>query len=311
MPVITMREMLEAGVHFGHQTRRWNPAMRQYIYGSRNGIHIIDLQKTIMLFREAYSFVSETAGAGRKVLFVGTKKQAKDIISTEAQRSGMFYVTGRWLGGTLTNFKTIRSGIERLKSIDKMAADGTYQKLTKKEVARLESERGKLQKNLGGIKEMAKLPGAVFIIDPGKEYNAVAEASRMGIPIVAVADTNCNPEGVDYIIPGNDDAIRAIQLFTARIGDACIEGNKKYEENAAARAREPRPSDSRDEEREGRHERHDRRGDGRGRPAPRRDEDEGHKVDVVTKGGRRGGKPAVVEAPVAGEAPAEEGEAKE
>jgi small subunit ribosomal protein S2 len=302
MPVITMREMLEAGVHFGHQTRRWNPRMKPYIYGARNGIHIIDLQKTIKLFREAYNFISESVGSGHKVLFVGTKKQARDIVASEAQRAGMFYVNGRWLGGTLTNFKTIRSSIERLRAIDKMAVDGTYQKLTKKEVARLEGERGKLQKNLGGIKEMAKLPGAIFIIDPGKEYNTVSEAKRMGIPIIAVADTNCNPEGVDYIIPGNDDAIRAIQLFTSRIADACAEGGKKYEENAASRAKEGRKDEGR--ESEGRSERG--RGDGRGRggfqPRPAAEEP-GPKVEVVTKTAKKGakGEEAAVEEPAAEE----------
>ncbi|MFA6034853.1 MAG: 30S ribosomal protein S2, partial [Myxococcota bacterium] len=266
MAAITMREMLEAGVHFGHQTRRWNPRMKMYIYGARNGIHIIDLQKTIKLFRDAYNFISQTSAAGNKVLFVGTKKQARDIIASEATRAGMFYVNGRWLGGTLTNFKTVRASIERLRTLDKMASDGTFQKLTKKEVARFESEREKLQKNIGGIKDMAKLPGAIFIIDPGKEGNAIQEAGRMGIPIVAVADTNCNPEGIDYVIPGNDDAIRAIQLFASRIADACAEGGKSWEETAASRGR-----DNRDEGREqdGKSERDNRR-DGRGR-GPRQD----------------------------------------
>lgn len=289
MPVVTMREMLEAGVHFGHQTRRWNPRMKPYIYGARNGIHIIDLQKTIKLFRDAYNFISETVGSGHKVLFVGTKKQARDIVATEAQRAGMFYVNGRWLGGTLTNFKTIRSSIERLRAIDKMAVDGTYQKLTKKEVARLEGERIKLQKNLGGIKEMAKLPGAIFIIDPGKEYNTVSEARRIGIPIVAVADTNCNPEGVDYIIPGNDDAIRAIQLFTSKIADACTEGGKKYEETAATRAKEGRKDEGR--ESEGRQERGKGEGRGRGGFQPRAAAEEpGPKVEVVAKSSKKAAK---------------------
>jgi len=285
MPTINMKEMLEAGVHFGHQTRRWNPQMKQYIYGARNGIHIIDLQKTVKLFRDAYSFISDNVAAGNKVLFVGTKKQAKDIVATEAERSGMFYVTGRWLGGTLTNFKTIRSSIERLKTLDKMAADGTFQKLTKKEVSRLDEERSKLQKNLGGIKEMTKLPGALFIIDPSKEYNAVAEAVRLGVPIVAVADTNCNPQGIDYVIPGNDDAIRAIGLFAGKIADACSEGAKRWEETAAQRGREE-PRETGD-----RHERHDRndRGDRRDRQ-PRRSQPqaeaagEGPKVEVVSRG---------------------------
>lgn len=266
MPVITMREMLEAGVHFGHQTRRWNPKMKPYIYGSRNGIHIIDLQKTIKLFRDAYKFVSDTVGVGDKVLFIGTKKQARDIIATEAQRAGMFSVTGRWLGGTLTNFKTIKASLERLRALDKMAADGTFAKLTKKEVAKLELERGKLMKNLGGIKDISKLPGAIFIIDPGKEYNAAREASRMKIPIVAVADTNCNPDGIDYVIPGNDDAIRAIQLFTQKIADACLEGAKRHEETAAQRGREAEPEAR--ERRGGREREKDRAGDA---PAPRVD----------------------------------------
>ena len=225
---ITMKQLLEAGVHFGHQTKRWNPKMKPYIFGARNGIYIIDLQKTVGLARGALRFVSDAVAKGGSVLFVGTKKQAQDAIREEAGRSGMFFVTNRWLGGTLTNFKTVKQGIERLKNIDKMAADGTYERLPKKEVASLEREREKLEKNLGGIKEMSRLPAAVFVIDTKKEHIAVHEANRLGIPVVAVVDTNCDPEGIDYVIPGNDDAIRSIRLFTGKVAEACVEGRARY-----------------------------------------------------------------------------------
>ncbi|MDH3998883.1 MAG: 30S ribosomal protein S2, partial [Desulfuromonadales bacterium] len=210
MAQITMKQLLEAGVHFGHQTRRWNPKMKPYIFGARNGIYIIDLQKTVRYFRTAYSFVSELSRKGEKILFVGTKKQAQDSIMEEAVRSDQYYVNNRWLGGMLTNFSTIKRSIDRLKKIEVMSEDGTYDLLIKKEVLQLDREKAKLEKSLGGIKNMTRLPAAVFIVDPNKEDIAVKEARKLGIPVVAVVDTNCDPEGIDYIIPGNDDAIRAI-----------------------------------------------------------------------------------------------------
>ena len=216
---ITMRQMLEAGVHFGHQTKRWNPKMKPYIFGARNGIYIIDLQKTVVLARAALRFVSDVTARGGSVLFVGTKKQAQDVVREEASRSAQYHVTNRWLGGTLTNFKTIKQGIDRLKTIETMAEDGTYARLPKKEVAGLERERQKLEKNLGGIKNTSRLPGAVFVIDPKKEALAVHEANRLGIPVIGLVDTNCDPEGIDYVIPGNDDAIRSIKLFTGKIAE--------------------------------------------------------------------------------------------
>lgn len=224
MAQISMKQLLEAGVHFGHQTRRWNPKMKPYIFGARNGIYIIDLQKTVRYFKSAYAFLSETVKNGDKVLFVGTKKQAQDAIQEEASRCGQYFVNNRWLGGMLTNFVTIKGSIDRLKKIEAMAQDGTYDLLTKKEVLQLEREKDKLEKSLGGIKHMTKLPGALFVIDPKKEYIAVKEARKLGIPVVAVVDTNCDPDDIDYLIPGNDDAIRAIRLFTSRMADACAEG---------------------------------------------------------------------------------------
>jgi small subunit ribosomal protein S2 len=220
----TMREMLEAGVHFGHQTNRWNPKMSKFIFGKRNGIHIIDLQKTVPLFTAAYKFVVETVARGEKVLFVGTKKQAQEIVSEEAARSEQYFVNNRWLGGTLTNYRTIKASIDRLRGIEKMELDGTFEKLSKKEVLQLTRERIKLEKNLGGIKDMTKLPGAVFIIDTKKEHIAVSEARKLGIPIVAVVDTNCNPDEIDHLIPGNDDAIRAIRIFVTCMAEAALEG---------------------------------------------------------------------------------------
>jgi small subunit ribosomal protein S2 len=231
---ISMKELLEAGVHFGHQTRRWNPKMKPYIFGSRNGIHIIDLQKTVSLFATAYDFVVRTVAEGYPVLFVGTKKQAHDAITEESERCGMFNTVNRWLGGTLTNFQTIRKSVARLKELEGMKADGSLNRYTKKEAMKLEKELLKLEKNLGGIKNMDELPGAVFIVDPKKEYIAVQETRKLGIPLVAIADTNCDPDDIDYIIPGNDDAIRAIRLITSKIADACIEGHNLAEERLRA-----------------------------------------------------------------------------
>jgi small subunit ribosomal protein S2 len=222
-----MKNLLESGVHFGHQTKRWDPRMKKYIFAERNGIHIIDLQKTIAAIREAYEVVRKSVHNGKSVLFIGTKKQAQQAIEREAQRCGMYYVNNRWLGGMLTNFSTIKKSILRLKKIEKMEIDGTFESLTKKEVSKLNKERARLEKNLGGIKEMKDLPGAVFIIDTKKESIAVAEAQRMGIPIIAVVDTNCNPDGIDYPIPGNDDAIRAITLFTQIIANAVVEADNE------------------------------------------------------------------------------------
>ena len=235
MPIsITMKELLEAGVHFGHQTRRWNPKMKPYIFGSRNGIHIVDLQKTVSLFAVAYDFVTRTVADGYSVLFVGTKKQAHDSIVEESERCGMFNVVNRWLGGTLTNFQTIRKSIARLKELAAMKEDGTINRYTKKEAILMEKELVKLERNLGGIKDMDDLPGAVFIVDPKKEIIAVSEARKLGIPIVAIGDTNCDPDEIDYIIPGNDDAIRAIRLICAKIANACIEGHNLAEERLRA-----------------------------------------------------------------------------
>ncbi|KKM11813.1 30S ribosomal protein S2 [Clostridiales bacterium PH28_bin88] len=231
MAVITMKQLLEAGVHFGHQTRRWNPKMAPYIFTERNGIYIIDLQKTVRKVEEAYNFVRDIVGQGQKVLFVGTKKQAQESVREEAERCGMFYVNERWLGGMLTNFQTIRQRVNRLRELERMEADGVFEVLPKKEVAQLLNEREKLQRFLGGIKDMVQLPGVLFIIDPRKERIAVAEARRLGIPIVAIVDTNCDPDEVDYVIPGNDDAIRAVKLLTGKIADAVIEGTQGQEDD--------------------------------------------------------------------------------
>jgi small subunit ribosomal protein S2 len=227
MAVVTMKNLLESGVHFGHQTKRWDPRMKKFIFAQRNGIHIIDLQKTIVSIKEAYDAVRATVLQGKSVLFVGTKKQAQVAVAKEAERCGMHFINNRWLGGMLTNFTTIKKSLLRLKKIEKMEVDGTFEQLTKKEVSKLLKEKGKLEKNLGGIKEMKDLPGIIFIIDTKKESIAVAEAKRMGIPIVAVVDTNCNPEGIDFPIPGNDDAIRAISLFTQVIANAVIEADNE------------------------------------------------------------------------------------
>jgi len=236
MSHITMKELLEAGVHFGHQTRRWNPKMKAFIFGARNGIYIIDLQQTVKMFKTAYEFVVDTVVGGESVLFVGTKKQARDSIYEEANRCEMFYVHNRWLGGMLTNFQTIKQGIERLKYLTGIFADGSVNRFPKKERLKLDKERAKLENNLGGIRDMARLPGVVFVVDPKNENIAVREARRSGIPIVAIVDTNCNPDDIDYIIPGNDDAIRAIRLITSRIADACVEGKRRLEEKMQAEA---------------------------------------------------------------------------
>ena len=235
MSVITIKQLLEAGVHFGHHTRRWNPKMQEYIFTERNGIYIIDLQKTVKKFEEAYAFVRDLAANNGTVLFVGTKKQAADAIKEEAQRCGMFYVNMRWPGGMMTNFKTIKKSIARLNALTKMQEDGTFDLLPKKEVAAKQKEIFDLEKSYGGIKTMEHLPSAVFIVDPHKEHNAVLEAKKLGIPVIAIVDTNCDPDDADYIIPGNDDAIRAIKLISAAIADAVIEG-KQGEDTAAAEA---------------------------------------------------------------------------
>ncbi len=237
MGVISMKQLLEAGVHFGHQTRRWNPKMAEYIFAERNGIYIIDLQKTVKKVEEAYKAVADIVADGGEVLFVGTKKQAQDSIKEEAQRCGMYYVNERWLGGMLTNFSTVKTRIKRLKELDAMIEDGTMELLPKKEVAKLMHEKEKLDKNIGGIKEMTRIPDCLFIVDPRKEKIAVQEAHNLDIPIVAIVDTNCDPEEVDYVIPGNDDAIRAVKLIAGRIADAVIE-SKQGEQNAPAEENE-------------------------------------------------------------------------
>jgi small subunit ribosomal protein S2 len=236
---LTMRDMMEAGVHFGHQTKRWNPKMKPYIYGARNGIHIIDLQHSVRAFRRAFDFLVNTVAAGKPVLFVGTKKQAQDVIREEAGRCTQFFVTNRWLGGTLTNFHTVKGSIERLNNIEKMSTDGTFERMTKKEVIGLTREREKLEKALGGIKDMGELPGAVFIVDVVKEHIAVSEARKLEIPIVAVVDTNCDPDLIDYAIPGNDDAIRSIKLFSSKVAEACLLGQKLARERATQSRNQP------------------------------------------------------------------------
>ena len=233
-----MKQLLEAGVHFGHQTRRWNPKMAEYIYCERNGIYIIDLQKTVKKLEEAYNFVRTLAENGQTILFVGTKKQAADAVKEEASRVGMYYVNARWLGGMLTNFKTMRTRIDRLAQLKKMEADGTFAMLPKKEVIKHQGEIAKLEKYLGGVKDMKKLPGALFIVDPRKERNAIAEARKLHIPIVAIVDTNCDPDEVDYVIPGNDDAIRAIRLIASTMANAVVEGRQGEENTEAAPAEE-------------------------------------------------------------------------
>ncbi|MCI5550941.1 MAG: 30S ribosomal protein S2 [Clostridiales bacterium] len=232
MAVISMKQLLEAGVHFGHQTRRWNPKMAQYIFTERNGIYIIDLQKTVRKIDEAYMFVRDVALSGKSILFVGTKKQAQESIESEAKRCGMYYVNNRWLGGMLTNFRTIRTRIARLNEIDAMEQRGDFDVLPKKEVIQLLGEREKLEKNLGGIRNMKELPGALFVVDPRKEHIAVTEARILGIPIVGIVDTNCDPDEIDYVIPGNDDAIRAVKLIAGKLADAVLEGRQGEQDNA-------------------------------------------------------------------------------
>lgn len=236
MAVVSMKQLLEAGVHFGHQTRRWNPKMAKYIFTERNGIYIIDLQKTVKMMEQAYQFVREIAQSGGSILFVGTKKQAQDAVKEEASRCDMFYVNHRWLGGTLTNFQTIRKRIDRLHALEKMEEDGTFDVLPKKEVVLLRKEQAKLEKFLGGIKQMDKLPDAIFVIDPRKERIAVAEARKLGIPIISIVDTNCDPDEIDYVIPGNDDAIRAVRLFTNKIADAILEGRQGEQQEQSSNA---------------------------------------------------------------------------
>ena len=241
MSVISMKQLLEAGVHFGHQTRRWNPKMAEYIYTERNGIYIIDLQKSVGMVDDAYKAVSDIAAEGGTILFVGTKKQAQEAVQTEAERCGMYYVNERWLGGMLTNFKTIQSRIKRLKDIEKMAEDGTFDVLPKKEVVNIKKEWDKLEKNLGGIKDMKRIPDAIFVVDPKKEKICVQEAHSLGITLIGIADTNCDPEELDYVIPGNDDAIRAVKLIVSKMADAVIEANQGEEmvvEDAAEEATE-------------------------------------------------------------------------
>ncbi len=236
MAVVTMKQLLEAGVHFGHQTRRWNPKMAEYIYLERNGIYIIDLQKTAKKLEEAYAFVRQLAENGQSILFVGTKKQAHDAVAEEASRVGQYYVNARWLGGMLTNFKTMRTRVDRLNQLKRMAEDGTFDMLPKKEVMKLMGEQAKLEKYLGGVKDMKKLPGALFVIDPRKEHNAIAEARKLHIPIVAIVDTNCDPDEIDYVIPGNDDAIRAIRLISNAMANAVQEGRQGVDAEAAEAA---------------------------------------------------------------------------
>jgi small subunit ribosomal protein S2 len=231
---ITMKELLEAGVHFGHQTKRWNPKMKEYIFGERNGIYIIDLQKTLKMFKEASKFVQDNAAEGRTIMFVGTKRQAQEAIAEEAGRCGMFYINQRWLGGLLTNWVTVQKSVKRLKELDEMATDGRYELLPKKEVVKLERERKHLQANLAGIKNLSRLPDAIFVIDSNKEQIAVKEARKLGIPVVAVVDTNCDPSEVDYIIPGNDDALRAIRLFASKIADSVVEGSQAATDKQSA-----------------------------------------------------------------------------
>ncbi len=238
MAVVSMKQLLEAGVHFGHQTRRWNPKMAEYIYMERNGIYIIDLSKTVKKLDEAYEFVRSLAENGQSILFVGTKKQAQEAVKEEAERVGMYYVNARWLGGMLTNFKTMRTRVERLAQLKKMQEDGTFDMLPKKEVMKLLGDMAKLEKYLGGVKEMKKLPGALFVIDPRKEHNAIAEARKLHIPIVAIVDTNCDPDEVDYVIPGNDDAIRAIRLISQTMANAVLEGRQGEDAEAPEEAAE-------------------------------------------------------------------------
>jgi len=235
---LPLRTMLDAGVHFGHQTKRWNPKMRPYIYGARNGIHIVDLDQSVRLFKKAYDFIVDAVGRGGHVLFVGTKRQAQEIVQEQVKRCGMYFVTNRWLGGTLTNFRTIKGGLDRLRTLERMKEDGTHEQLLKKEVAKLEKERERLEKYLGGLKNMGSVPHAMFVIDPHQEAIAISEARRLGIAVVAITDTNCDPDLVDFVIPGNDDAIRSIKLITSRIADACVEGVQRRRTEGESRRTE-------------------------------------------------------------------------
>jgi small subunit ribosomal protein S2 len=235
---LNVRELFEAGVHFGHQTRRWNPKMRPYLYGARNGTHIIDLDQTVQLFRRAFNFMADVVARGGHVMFVGTKRQAQDIVREEAIRASQYYVVNRWLGGTLTNFRTIKGGLERLRTLERMAEDGTYQNISKKEISQLEKERTRFEKYIGGVKGMGSLPQAIFVVDPAQETIAVAEARKLKVPLVAITDSNCDPSFIDYPIPGNDDAIRSIRLITGALADACLLGASRRRETPASRERE-------------------------------------------------------------------------
>lgn len=235
---LTVRDLFDAGVHFGHQTKRWNPKMRPYIYGARNGVHIINLDLSAMLLKRAFGYIVDTVGRGGHILFVGTKRQAQDIVREEAQRAQMYFVINRWLGGSLTNFRTIKGGLERLRTLERMKEDGTYEQLPKKEIAQLEKERTRLEKYIGGLKGMGSLPSAVFIVDPSNETIAVSEARRLEIPIIAITDTNCDPDVVEYPIPGNDDAIRSIRIMTAAVADACLHGASRRKDTLVGRDRE-------------------------------------------------------------------------
>lgn len=300
MAIITMKQLLEAGVHFGHQTRRWNPKMKPYIFGARNGIHIIDLQKTVRLIKTAYDFVVKTVADGYPLLFVGTKKQAHDSVLEETERCGMFFVVNRWLGGTLTNFQTIRRSIARLKYLEKMKEDGSIHRYTKKEVLEMDREVEKLEKNLGGIKNMDELPGAAFVIDPKRERIAVREARRLRIPVIAIADSNCDPDEIDFIIPGNDDAIRAIRLITSKMADACIEGHALAEQRLKEEDRLRKEQEAASEE----------------SPAPVEEDQGGPEVIIIPKSGETREREQTQEpqhqeptaAPEAGVAPAAEEE---
>jgi len=236
---LSVKELFEAGVHFGHQTKRWNPKMRPFIYGARSGIHIVDLDQTARLFKRAFDFLSEITARGGSVLFVGTKRQAQEIVREEARRAGMYFVTNRWLGGTLTNFRTIKGGLDRLRTLERMKEDGTYSQLPKKETVQLEKERTRLEKYIGGLKGMGAVPQAIFVIDPAQETIAVSEAKRLGVPIVAITDTNCDPDMVDYVIPGNDDAIRSVRLITGAVADACVYGAARRREHQNQRGDAP------------------------------------------------------------------------
>ncbi len=285
---LSLRSLIDAGVHFGHQTQRWNPKMRPFIYGARNGIHIVDLDQTVHLFKRAYNFIADAVGRGGHILFVGTKRQAAEVVIEEATRAQQFFVAGRWLGGTLTNFRTIKTGIERLRNLERMAEEGAFDAVTKKEALGMDRERERLQKYLGGIKMMNAVPAAIFIIDPHHEHIAVSEGRKLGIPIVAITDTNCDPDLIDFVIPGNDDAIRSVKLITSRIADACIEGAQRRREVPAAqsaqRAEASRGGDAGVQVEFGR----SRRGGGRNAPgAP----------------GAAAGGPRSAESPMSGESP--------